>query len=153
MEQAKEKFEWMDLQTGEIVEESNEIDYMIAEWNNLKRFEGELYQRRKNIEMRFGALAREIETDSATRRVAGEKYTIKVEIKKREKWDLKALEAIRRDFTDEVFCKYFRVKEYAPNRKELKKLQSTAGDKPQQLAKIINAAQTIEEGGCYVSND
>ncbi len=144
-------YEWVDLRTGEAHVEEDPTDAMIAEWQMLKEMERELNLQRRVIEDRLVAQAESIDVPSKTRSVAGEKYEVKVALKTREKWDVKALIDIQERVGFGEFAKFFGIKEFKPNRMPLKKLQSTANPKAQALYKDIARACTIEPARSTIS--
>ena len=129
-------------ENGEIIEYSGDkIDEIIAQLKVVKTHEGELREIRYSLECELAALAATVESDTKVKRVAGSNFTVKITFKEYVKWDVKQLNDIREEVGDGSFMKYFRVGEYKPNAREMKKLAGTAGAGEELLAKFDKAKE------------
>lgn len=130
----------INMETGEITFPETDIDMLITQLEILKAEESKIYDQRTSIELQLSHIARSIPTEEKTRRVSGKQRVVKVEFKSTEKWDQKKLSQIKEQIGSESFGLFFRDK-WEPNKVELKKLKSTAGES-EKLYFLINSAVT-----------
>jgi hypothetical protein len=137
--------EWVDTQTGELRTEPTELDACIARLDALKRAEAEVREQRIALEIDLAKRAEALPGETKTRRVAGVRWAVKVQLRDYEKWDQRTLEQIRERIGVGTFEKYFRVGEYKPNVREMQKLRGTAGE-PETLYYEFMGALTRTPG-------
>lgn len=135
---------YVNNETGEMVSQDDYTDGLIEQLAFVSQQLTTLRSIEGSIKMALTEIASAVDTESNTRRVAGRNYVAKVEFKSKSSWDLGKLEFLRSEIGDKVFDNYFKVSEYKPVAKELKKLSSTAGEFAQSLFKSISTAKVTE---------
>jgi len=136
---------FLNEETGEVISRDMLSDIMIEDLTYTNREIAKLRKRKDYLETHLSQYARESISESNktnTVRVAGEKCVAKVEFKNTVKWDMQKLEELRTNVGDDVFKSFFKIGEYKPILKEIKKVEATAGEAAKELLKQISAAKT-----------